>query len=59
MLAHLARDVREHLVLAVLKLNPKHRVRQRLEDLAMTSIASSFAIQTMGTKLPLLANFAY
>src|SRR6266550_185408 len=32
MLAHLARDVREHLVLAVLKLNPKHRVRQRLED---------------------------
>ena len=32
MLAHLARDVREHLVLAFLKLNPKHRVRQGLED---------------------------
>ena len=32
MLAHLAGDVCQHLMLALLKLNPKHRVRQGLED---------------------------
>jgi|SRR6185503_10814681 len=31
-LPHLARDVRQHLMLALLEFDPKHRVGQRLED---------------------------
>src|SRR5258705_13227412 len=32
MLAHLARNVRQHLMLSVFQLNPKHSVRQGLND---------------------------
>jgi hypothetical protein len=44
MLSHLPRNVRQHLVLSVFQFDPRHRVRQNLQDLAMTSMASSLAI---------------
>ena len=32
MFAHFARDVRQHLMLVIFQLHPKHRIRQRFED---------------------------
>jgi hypothetical protein len=56
MFPHFARDVRQHLVLTLFSSTRNIAFGSVSRTFAMTSIASSFAIQTRGAKLPTLAN---
>jgi hypothetical protein len=56
MLAHFARDVGQHLMLVILKLYPKHCIRQRLEDLSHDLYRLFLRHTDTGALFPTLAN---
>lgn len=57
--AHLSRDMRQHLMLIVFKLHPKHRVWQSLEDLGHDLYRFFLRHTAIGAIPPLVANFGY
>jgi hypothetical protein len=58
-LSHLSRDMREHLMLIVFKLDPKHCVRKSLEDLGHDFYRFFLRHTAIGAIPPLVANFGY
>jgi len=56
-LPHLARDMRQHLMLVLLEFNPKHCVGQRLEDFGHDLYRLFLRHTPQSAILPLLANF--
>jgi hypothetical protein len=56
-LSHLARDMRQHLMLVLLEFDPKHCVGQRLEDLGHDLYRLFLRHTPQSAILPLLANF--
>ncbi len=59
MLAHLSRNMRQHLMLIIFKLYPEHRVRQSLEDLGHDFYRFFLSHTAIGAIPPLVANFGY
>ena len=51
MLPHFSRDMRQHLVLALVKLNSKHCVRQRFEDFGHDLYRLFLRHTTVGRKI--------
>src|SRR5262249_35154025 len=51
MLTHLARDMRQHLVLALFKLHSKHCIRQRFEDFSHDFYRLFLRHTTVGHKI--------
>ena len=58
-LAHLAGNMRQNLMLAFLKLNSKHCIRQGLEDLGHNFYRLFLRHTDVERSLPSLANFTY
>jgi hypothetical protein len=59
MLAHLSRNMRQHLMLIVFKLYSEHRIRQSLEDLGHDLYRFFLRHTAIGAIPPLVANFGY